>query len=117
MCTMHRSRNGKWQSDGDNVKVLATYSDDYAALVTKMIEALGSSYTERVLVCGGAIIPKETFVTLGHFFQAAHLKPGKVLFGIAPQYEVSSQYCFSLLPLMEGSNSKFLLLLILGDIC
>lgn len=87
---MHKSRGGKWQSDGDNVKVLATYGDDYDTLVTKMIEAMGASYDEPLLVCGGAIIPKETFVTLGHFFQAAHLKPRKALFGMALS-EVSSQ--------------------------
>ena len=65
MCTMHRSTHGGWKSVGDNVKVLATYNDDFRQTTS----ALNCSFDEPLLICGGSIIKKETFVNLGHFLE------------------------------------------------
>ena len=87
---MNKTRTG-WVSRGDNVKVLATYGDDYATLLLKASKALVfSDDDDPQLICGGSIIPKTTFVNLGHFLEAAHVKPGKVLFGIGSKQEVST---------------------------
>ena len=86
---MHRSRQGGWVSSGDNVKVLATYGDDFPTLMIKASKALVFSLDDPQLICGGSIIQKETFINLGHFLEAAHIKPGKVLLGLGSKEEVS----------------------------
>ena len=89
MCTMVRSRKGGWISCGNNVKVLSTYSDDYDTMVHRLTAALNFSEEDPLLVCGGSVIQRDVFRDLGHFFGAAHIRPGKALFGIASNSEAS----------------------------
>lgn len=114
---MNQSRRGGWQSAGDNVKVLATYNDDFSTIMSKMIMAQDCSFDESLLICCGSLIKQETFVNLGHFFEAAHVKPGKLLFGIASHREVSIVICrvfACILMQCKLSDTLYHLLLALG---
>ena len=56
----------------------------------KASKALVISLDDPQLICGGSIVPRKSFINLGRFLGAAHIKPGKVLFGLGSNEEVSA---------------------------
>ena len=81
---MNRSRRG-WVSSGDRHKLLVNYDDDYDTLIAKCISTIDFAMPNPILIAGGSIIGKDAFCSVGHYMAVAHLKPGKLVFGIAAE--------------------------------
>ena len=80
---MERSRRG-WVAHGDKRKLLVDYDDTFSTLVAKCKKGLGfTAMPHAILIAGGAIIGQDSFRNVGHYMAVTHLKPDKVLFGIA----------------------------------
>ena len=83
ICHMERSRRG-WVARGDKPKLLVDYDDTFSTLMAKCKKVLGfTAMPHAILIAGGAIIGQDSFRNVGHYMAVTHLKPDKVLFGIA----------------------------------
>ena len=69
---------------GDKRKLLVDNDETFSTLVAKCKTVLGfTAMPHALLIAGGAIIGQDSFRNLGHYMAVTHLKPDKVLFGIA----------------------------------
>lgn len=70
---MHRSRRGGWVSSGNNVKMLATYGDDFSTRILIFLMMNLKLYVVAQSSKG------DVYKSRGPL-EAVHVKPGKVLF-------------------------------------
>ena len=68
--------------NGDRRKLLVNYDDTFCTLVSKCSKAVECTKPNPILIAGGTIIGEDSFRNVGHYMAVAHLKPGKVEFGI-----------------------------------
>lgn len=87
VCHMERSKCGLVVG-GDKRKMLVNHDDDYYTLMSKCRKVLGLTEPNSLLIAGGVIIGNDSFRNVGHYMTVMHLKPDKVLFGIAGMEKV-----------------------------